>query len=88
MVIQGILQSLKEKIGYYANLTARTNSNDINPDKEQFIMLTNSVYAENKAMMQTLMGVLKSFGLKKDLPFDIEEFLSSKNFQVLEKKVD
>jgi len=76
MVIQGILQSLKEKAGYYA-----TMSKTDNPNKEQFAMITSAVYADYKAMMQSLMGVLKSFGLKKELPFDVEEFLKKGNAQ-------
>ncbi|HEA68257.1 hypothetical protein LCGC14_2736210 [marine sediment metagenome] len=81
MVIQGILQNLKEKANYAAHLTGQIDSNNITPTKEQFIMLSNSIYTDQRATMQSLMGVLKSFELKKDMPFDIEQFLKKENDQ-------
>jgi|SRR3990167_8251723 len=75
MVIQGILQHLKEKVKYYAHLIGEINRNDIIPDKAQFRMLSNSVYTDHVAMMQSLTGILKSFQLKKELPFDVDEFV-------------
>jgi hypothetical protein len=80
MAIQGILRACKEKAGfyatYYSTLKGRSDSQSIT--KEEFLLFTETVYADYRSLMEHIMGSLKAIEPKKDMPFDTGEFTESR----------
>jgi hypothetical protein len=41
-------------------------------------MILDFAYSANNAIMQQVLGIIKSFGVKKDVPIDAQEFILGK----------
>ena len=72
MTLQGILKGLQEKAKQYANLSGDINRNTQETiSKETYNSFVKSMFADNNAICQNIMGIMKSLQHGKDIPFDI-----------------
>jgi len=85
MAIQGLLNSIYEKSHFYQWLRSEYDTHSENITKENYKFLLDTIYADSRANLQMLGGIMKSLELKKDIPFDVQEFLN-RDKQIIPKQ--
>jgi hypothetical protein len=75
MSIQGLLNAIYEKSLFYRWLRIESNETSFNVTKENYKLLLDTIYSDQRAMLQMLGGIMKSLELKRDIPFNIQDFL-------------
>jgi hypothetical protein len=75
MIIQGLLRSINEHQKYFGIIWTDINDGKLQPTKDLLISIIHASYAANAGIMQQVLGVIKAIGVKKDVPFDAQEFV-------------
>jgi RNase adaptor protein for sRNA GlmZ degradation len=77
MIVQGLMRSINEYSKLYAHQNGEIDRGNLQPTKDNMKMILNFAFSTNNAIMQNVLGVIKSFGVKKDIPIDAQDFIYS-----------
>jgi hypothetical protein len=78
MIIQGLMRGISEYSKFYAHTSGEIDRGNLQPTKDSMKMILDFAYSANNAIMQQVLGIIKSFGVKKDVPIDAQEFILGK----------
>ena len=82
MIIQGLMRGINEYSRFYAHIKGEIDKGRLEPSKENMSLLLDYAFTTNNAIMQSVLGVIKSLDVKKDVPIDAFKFLNSPVSQV------
>jgi hypothetical protein len=77
MIVQGLMRSIGQQTTLYAHLNSQIDKGELQPSKDAMKLILNVAFSNTRATMQQILGIIKSLGVKKDVPFDIDEFLNA-----------
>jgi hypothetical protein len=86
MIIQGLIRGINEHQKYFSIIYTDTINGKMQFSKDLFISVLHSAFWMNMATMQHVLGVIKALGVKKDVPFDAQQFLNPE--QQIPKVID
>ena len=84
MAVQGVLRACSTKAGFYSShasqLKNRGNKKNTSVSSNEYILFADTVASDYLALMEHIMGSLKTIEPEKDMPFDAMAFTQNKNF--------